>query len=66
MRWHKKSYWATVQTNVEPITENFKNIGAVVSSKLIELRKSPTPTIVKEISKLEAFKDIKQLLLNVK
>ena len=31
-----------------------------MSSKLIELRKSPSPALVEEILKLEAFKDIKQ------
>ena len=37
MRLHKEAFGAIVQTNVESITENFENIGAVVSSKLIEL-----------------------------
>ena len=37
MRLYKEGFGAIVQTNVEWITENLKNIGAVVSSKLIEL-----------------------------
>ena len=60
---------AIVQTNVESITKNF--VGAVVSSKLIELRKSSSPALVEEILKQEAFKDIcnilyRQLVLNLK
>ena len=42
MRLYKEAFGAIVQTNVESITENLKNIGAVVSSKLIELWKSPS------------------------
>ena len=49
-----------VQANIELVNENFENIGVVVSSKLIELRKSPSPALVEEILKLEASKDIKQ------
>ena len=49
-----------VQANVELVNENFENIGVVVSSKLIELRKSPSPALIEEILKLEASKDIKQ------
>ena len=44
MRLHKEAFGAIVQANVESFTENFKNIGAVESSKLIELRKSTTGT----------------------
>ena len=57
MRLHKKVFRAVAQTKVESITENFRNIGAVVSSKLIELQKSQSPTLVEEILKLEALKD---------
>ena len=35
-----------------------------MSSKLIELRKSPSPALVREILKLKAFKDIKQHILS--
>ena len=56
MRFHKRAFGAVVQTNVESITENFANIGAVLSSKLRELRNSPSPTLVEEILKLEASK----------
>ena len=33
MRLHKEAFGAIVQANVESFTENFKNIGAVESSK---------------------------------
>ena len=36
---HKKAFGTFTQTNVESINENFENIGAVVSNKLIVLRK---------------------------
>ena len=62
MRLHKKVFRAVAQTKVESITENFRNIGSVVSSKLIELQKSQSPTLVEEILKLEAFKDTRNLL----
>ena len=48
MRWHKEAYGSSVQTNIESI-KIFENIGAVVSSKLKELRKSPTGALVYEI-----------------
>ena len=64
MRSHKKKFGAIVQTNVESITENFEKIGAVVSSKLIELRKSPSPALVEEIPKLENFKEMKQHIVS--
>ena len=57
---YKEAFGVIVETNVESITENFEKLGAVVSSKLMELRKQPLPALVKEILKLEAFKDIKQ------
>ena len=73
MHLHKEAFEAIVQANVESIPENFESIGtvvishwklenidAVVSNKLIELRKSPSLALVEEILKLEAFKDIKQ------
>ena len=60
MRMHTEGFGATVQTNLESITENLENIGAVVSSKLTELWKSPSPALVEEILKLDAFKNIKQ------
>ena len=49
MRFHKEALAAIVQANVESVTENSANIGVVVSSKLIELRKSLSPTPVEEI-----------------
>ena len=69
MALQKDVFRAIVQTNVESITKNF--VGAVVSSKLIELRKSSSPALVEEILKQEAFKDIcnilyRQLVLNLK
>ena len=66
MRLHKEAFRAIVQTNVERLTENVKNFDAVVSSKLIELRKSLSPALFDEILKLEAFKDIKQHTVNTK
>ena len=60
MRLHKEAFGAIVQTNAESITKKFENIGAVVSSKLIEFQKLSSPALVKEILKLETFKDIKQ------
>ena len=36
---HKEAFGTFTQTNVESINENFENIGAVVSNKLIVLRK---------------------------
>ena len=69
MALQKDVFRAIVQTNVESITKNF--VGAVVSSKLIELRKSSSPALVEEILKQEAFKEIcnilyRQLVLNLK
>ena len=69
MALQKDVFRAIVQTNVESITKNF--VGAAVSSKLIELRKSSSPALVEEILKQEAFKDIcnilyRQLVLNLK
>ena len=60
MRLHKEAFEAIIQSNVEPITENFENIGVVASSKLIKLQKSLSSALLKKILKLEAFKDIKQ------
>ena len=57
---HKEAFGAIVQKNVESVTKNFENTGAPVSSKLVELRKSPSPALVEKILKLEAFEDIKQ------
>ena len=51
MRLHKQALGAIFQTNVESIIENFENSGTIV--------KSPSPVLVEEILKLEAFKDIK-------
>ena len=64
MRWHKESFGAIVQKNVKSITRNFENIGTAMSSKLIELRKSPSPALVEQILKLEDFKDIKQHIVS--
>ena len=49
MRFHKEAFAAIVQTTVESVTENSANIGVIVSSKLIELRKSLSPALVEEI-----------------
>ena len=60
MLLHKETFIGAIdRTKVESSTENFENVGAV-SSKLIELRKSPSPALIKEILKLEACKVIKQ------
>ena len=64
MRWHKESLGAIAQKNVKSITRNFENIGTAMSSKLIELRKSPSPALVEQILKLEDFKDIKQHIVS--
>ena len=64
MRLHKEALRAIVQTNVESLTENFKNIGAAESSKPTELRKSSRPALFEEILKLGAFKDIKQHIVS--
>ena len=61
---HKESFGAIVQINVESITEKFENIGTVVSSKLTELRKPPSPALIEEISKFKAFKGIKQYIVS--
>ena len=61
---HKESFGAIVQINVESITEKFENIGTVVSSKLTELRKPPSPALVEEISKFKAFEGIKQYIVS--
>ena len=61
---HKEAFGAIVKTIVESITENLENIGGAVSSKLIELRKSPSPTLVDEILKLEAFKNMKHHIVS--
>ena len=57
MRLHKEAFAAIVQTKVESLT---KNTDPLLLSKLIELRKSPSPALVEEIMKLDTFKDIKQ------
>ena len=36
MHLHKEAFGAIVQINVESITDNFKKIGAIVSSMLME------------------------------
>ena len=59
MHLHKDIFGTIFQTNVELITGNFENIGAVVSSKPIEFRKSPSPALVEDILRLGAFKDMK-------
>ena len=57
MRLHKEAFAAIDQTKVESLT---KNTDPLLLSKLIELRKSPSPALVEEIMKLDTFKDIKQ------
>ena len=55
MRLHKDVFAAIVQSKVESHT---KNIDPFFLSKLIELRKSLSPTLAEEIMTLDAFKDI--------
>ena len=57
MRLHKEAFAAIVQRKVESLT---KNIDPLLLSKLMELRKSPSPVLVQKMIKLDAFKDIKQ------
>ena len=64
MRLHKEAFAAIVQTKVELLSENFENIDPVLLSKLIELRKSPSPALVEEIMKLDSFKDINQHIVS--
>ena len=47
-----EAFAVSAQTKVEPLT---KNIDPLLLSKLIELRKSPSPALVKEIMKLDVF-----------
>ena len=61
---HEEAFEAIVQTNVESIAENFENIGGVVSRKLMELQKLPSPALIKKLLKLEAFTDIKQHIVS--
>ena len=65
MRLQKKPYGEIVQKNGELITETFENIGTDVSSKLIQLQKSLSPALIEEMLKLEAFKDIRQLIVPI-
>ena len=37
MHLHKEAFGAAVQTNVESITEHFKNIGAAVSGTVYQV-----------------------------
>lgn len=60
MSLHMAVITAIVQRKVEWLTENFRNIVAILLSKLIKLRKSPSPTLVEETLKLDTFKDIMQ------
>ena len=61
---HKEAFEAIDQTNVESLTENFKVIDDVVSSKLMELLKLPLPALGEEILRLQAFKVVKQRLVS--
>ena len=49
MRLHKETFRWIVQINAESLTGNYENIGAVALSKLIELRKPPSPALVEGI-----------------
>ena len=60
MRLHKEAFAAIVQTEIE---SHSKNTDVLLLSKLIELWKSPWPTLAEEIMKLIAFKDIKQHII---
>ena len=60
MRLCKEAFAAIVQTKVEPHTKNIEPL----LSNLIELQKSPSATLIQEIMKLDAFKDIKQHIVS--
>lgn len=62
MHLHKEIFGAIVQINVESIT---KNLAAVVSSKLTELKEPTLLALAEEMLKLEAFKDIKQHIVSL-
>ena len=57
MRLHMEAFAASAQIKVESL---IKNIDPLPLSKLIELRKSPSPALVKEIIRLDVFEEIKQ------
>ena len=65
MRSHKEAFAAIVQINEDSHT---KKNDLLLLSKLMELQKSPLPALVKEIMKLDAFKDLlcQQRVLNLK
>ena len=63
MRLHKEVFVAIVRTKVESHT---KNIESLLLSRLKELRKSSSPALVEEIMKLDAFKDIKNTLYQLR
>ena len=46
MRWHKEAFGAVVEKNIESIIGNFEDNGAAILSKLIDVRKSPSPALV--------------------
>ena len=62
MHLHKEIFGAIVQINVESVT---KNLAAVVSSKLTELKEPTLLALAEEMLKLEAFKDIKQHIVSL-
>ena len=49
MHLHKETFGVIVQANVESITGNYENIGAVVSSEIKQLRKSPSKKVLRKI-----------------
>ena len=61
---HREAFAAIAQTKVESLTENFENIAAVLLNKKIELRKLPSHALVKEITKLDVFKNITQQIVS--
>ena len=63
MRLHKEVFVAIVRTKVESHT---KNIESLLLSRLKELRKSSSPALVEEIMKLDAFKDIKNTMYQLR
>ena len=63
MRLHKEVFVAIVRTKVESHT---KNIESLLLSRLKELRKSSSPALVEEIMKLDAFKEIKNTLYQLR
>ena len=63
MHLRKEVFVAIVRTKVESHT---KNIESFLLSRLKEFRKSSSPALVEEIMKLDAFRDIKNTLYQLR